>query len=291
MSISRQDEPVHICSVAPIEFRSRQVHSAPILDEDGNLQYNPDGFLKMTHRIEYVIPAAERGSYSVLPILHAGQQMMDTTMTGDSRPGYMFRAIWALDIAKSLVSKRTDNSLGSESGYGPGLGLIENPEPTTQELASLNHRQESWCRWLVTKADNDWIQGRRNLIGGTARSAAHYLGLDKSPEHEWVRSIKPDEYKSCFVCQERIRSASRSCPNCGDLIQYAVTYAVPAKELREADPFLAELVAKRRQQLAASKNVQDDLADENMRLSLENESFIARIAEIEKKITAMTAGA
>jgi hypothetical protein len=167
-------------------------------------------------RHEYKIPAADKEGYQVLAVDDAEQlvyvgdgRYLPTPVYADARDGMP-------GIAQDIADIFRSTGIAIEAG-GPGVGVIAGPEPTSAELAALRQRQLLWCKAACNKAESDWREQKRHLVGPVQRAMARWLG---EMQYEWVWRQEAAQVilKPCPLCMTQIDSNCVVCPQCNRVI-------------------------------------------------------------------------
>lgn len=186
----------------------------------------------------YHLPAAKPGEYVKLVVTGVVDPGIDYTTEPYTWVG---RPVPVDVVVEDLVRAFTRSQLEASDSAGPGIGPIRGEEPTREELEELRARQEKYARMLVEHADALFAKGDLFAITPLHRAMARWLGVE---DREWVRELSFKPTKHCIACTETIPVQARVCQFCRtDLVSFME--ANPDVD-RSADPFVAELVNKRR---------------------------------------------
>lgn len=166
-------------------------------------------FLELRHEgiKRYVMPAAPKGAYSTL-LVH-DTYAWNRNWHDDAFS--LFQApISAGVVAANLVQVWAQNQIGTEGGLGPGILICADLEPTEDEIAAANAKQEDYFRFLVNQADTFYGQDNLVAITGMHRLAAEWMGATR----EWRKPIEQVKLVACPACGEEIRNIAKVCRWC-----------------------------------------------------------------------------
>lgn len=190
---------VTICSIFPEELRHFMMHAGG--------------------RKEYYLPAVPKGSYALLKVYDTYTLTRDLSAAagaGDNRDdpaAYSMQRspVYCVGVAGALVRQWAEDAPGNASGAKPGIMVIERDRPTQLELDGLTETQTAYFRWLVMKADEYWITGKREYITNDHRRALRWLG---SEDRDWYKKIETVLFKRCPQCAEQINFLALGCKHC-----------------------------------------------------------------------------
>ncbi len=190
---------VTICSVFPEELRHIMMHAG--------------------RRKEYRLPAVPKGNYALLKVYDTYTLTRDLSAAAgagddvnDPHAHDMQRSpVHCSGVAGDLVRQWAQDAPGNASGAKPGIAVIEGDVPTQLELDQLTETQTAYFRWLVMKADESWITGKRENITNDHRRALRWLG---SEDRDWYRKIETVLFKRCPQCAEQINFEALGCKHC-----------------------------------------------------------------------------
>lgn len=206
-----------ICSIWPQDLRARRNHNGLTM---------------------YQMPAAPRGSYVTFTVYDTQQWInrpRDDRFQGDVEP----MPIPARIVAEDLVSTWGGDTLGSRSGYKPGIGIIASDSPTDAELASLRAGQSNLFHWLITDANGKHISGEGVLISDMHRMAAKEM-LDKGAERlPWFPVVDFAAVKDCPACGKQTEQKAKVCDKCHEnLVDWYLKYNLNL----DADPVIKAFI-------------------------------------------------
>ncbi len=242
----------YLCSVMPIGYSKEFAHLRAFKVEGMDKKGNPTFHTKFSNFTTHVMPPCRNPEdYHVLKVLDTKQRTMDTgamISQDDSTIRYVYRDIPAPIVRNSLVLQWSSGIGVSDSGGGPGIGPINGPEPSEQELENLRGRQRVWAEFLTTRADENWATGKRGEIKNVQRKMAAWLGITKADDHPWIIEWSTgDNVKKCLACTEAIYSGATTCKHCRvALIPYALDliakYGYTLNAIIKEDPEVAKKV-------------------------------------------------
>lgn len=240
-------DTVYICSVSPIELGEEIVMKYPLVDEDYNAITNEDDHVLYGNLATFKFKPSKKGEYFVMPIYDGAALIRDPTSFETGQTLLLERPQSARKIAQALINDLTGHDIGSPSGYTIGMEIIEGPVPTKEELAKLEEQRDGWCLYLVNQADRYYNNNEtRWKITDTHKAAAEALNIGHSPDHPWIRSIKPGDNKQCIACQEYIPSKALVCPKCQtNLMRFAAEAGLELDYIKAQDTFLYDLMNKK----------------------------------------------
>lgn len=205
---------VTICSIWPSDLSSWKLHA---------------GQLK-----QYFIPSVPKGKYAVLKVYDTYTMTRNTSVESDGPEGYQPSPIFCVGVAENLLKEWAEDAPGNASGSRPGISIIQGEKPTQSELDAMWARQTEYFRWLVKRADDYWIQGKREYISDDHRRALRWLG---SEDRQWFQEIAEVLKKRCPACAEEINSEATKCKHCQeDLVEWYKKRGVVPKD----DPAVAK---------------------------------------------------
>jgi len=168
----------------------------------------------MTH---YLLPAAKDGVPGLLPV-EAGYQR-EYLGFGSHRPTLVLgkeesarpEEDSAREIADDLLNEWSHPAIGMGTGLGPGIFICAGVTPTDEEIQPQLEKQIAWAQYIVDKADELWITGKRDEVKEGHRKAALWLGRDR----EWAQVGRTQLLtKACPYCGTTISGAAPVCPTC-----------------------------------------------------------------------------
>ena len=210
-------------------------------------------------RKEYKMPAVPKGSYALLRVYDtwtltrdlsraAGAESIDEWEDGTA----MQRSpVHCQAVADDLIRMWAQDAPGNASGAKPGVMIIGGDTPTQLELDGLNDMQITYFRWLVMKADDYWITGKREYITDDHRRALRWLG---SEERDWYKKINAVLLKRCPTCAEEINALATVCRYCAtNLVKFYRENGI--EPTYEQDPGVFQFIAqfKARQSVSEKK--------------------------------------
>src|SRR5262249_14470706 len=139
----------------------------------------------------YRMPGVPKGSYALLRVYDTYTVTRDLSravgadndMDGNS---YQQSPVHCDGVAADLMRIWAQDAPGNASGAKPGVMVLEGDKPIQSELDSLWRTQSEYFAWLVRKADEYWITGKRDYITDDHRRALRWLG---SEDREWFKKI------------------------------------------------------------------------------------------------------
>jgi hypothetical protein len=190
---------VTICSIYPEELRHIMLHAG--------------------RRKEYRFPAVPKGSYALLRVYDTYTLTRDLSKAAGAGndpndpdgTAMQQSPVHCYGVAEALIRHWAQDAPGNASGAKPGIMVIEGEKPTQFELDQLVAIQTEYFRWLVMKADEYWITGKREYITNDHRRALRWLG---SEDREWYKKIDTVLLKKCPACYEDINSMATVCKHC-----------------------------------------------------------------------------
>lgn len=160
----------------------------------------------------YFIPEVETGKYALLTVYDTFQVTRKFAESSEDEAEDTQRSpVSCVGIATDLLRLWAQDAPGNASGSSPGIMVIQGSEPTQMELDTLWAQQTEYFRWLVMKADEYWIIGKREYITEDHRRALRWLG---SEDRDWYKKINAVQFKTCPACGEDIRLMATVCPKC-----------------------------------------------------------------------------
>jgi hypothetical protein len=156
---------------------------------------------------QYVLEAPPKGGYSILPIERAYQKVYFGENVGNR-----WDPIEPQSIAENLIHVWAENIVGSGSGAGPGIFIIDHEKPTEKELKAARDRQEQFMSYLFDQADALYRAGKDpGQITQEMRDAAVWLG---HMSVEWLKPNAKQEMKKCPFCISDIPAGATVCRVC-----------------------------------------------------------------------------
>lgn len=160
------------------------------------------------------IDACKRGEFKTLKVIdhaersYVGQkQWTDIPVPCDGING----------LANDLVNEWSKQCLHGNMG-GPGVLVCAGEEPTSEEIDACVAQQTRWADYICTKAEEEWINGRKTNIGDVERDAARWLGRDA--EYEWVSDRGTFRNIACPLCSKPVSASAVVCPHCSNVINF-----------------------------------------------------------------------
>lgn len=211
---------VTICSIFPEELRHTMNHGGG--------------------RKEYRMPAVPKGSYALLRVYDTFTLTRDLSKAAaagndpnDPNAHDMQRSpVLCYGVAGDLIRHWAQDAPGNASGAKPGIMVLQGEKPTLFELEQLVATQTEYFRWLVMKADEFWITGKREYITNDHRRALRWLG---SEDREWYKKIDTVLLKKCPACYEDINSMATVCKHCDqNLVKFYSNVGIEVTE--DVDP-------------------------------------------------------
>jgi hypothetical protein len=169
---------------------------------------------------KYVLPAAEKGSYSTLEIYDAFQRIPDNDATqAIGRQVFHPSPIACRIIANDFFKEWVENRLGCGGGYRPGIGIIEGDKPSKEFLAALVPQQEAYAKGLYHDAQGMADKHQFRQITELHREMAKWLGLKAT----WIEDMETSkqDMKKCTECRMEIPADARVCHICRNVQQKA----------------------------------------------------------------------
>lgn len=201
---------VTICSVWPDDLSSWKLHG-------GRNQL-------------YRIPAVEKGKYALLKVYDTYTVTRNIAVESEGPEAYQNSPISCLGVAENLLKEWAEDAPGNASGARPGIMIIAGDTPTQTELDAMWASQTEYFRWLVKRADDYWIQGKREYISSDHRRALRWLG---SEDRDWFQEIAEVLKKRCYACAEEINTDAIVCKHCStNLVDFCIDQGVipPAED-------------------------------------------------------------
>ncbi len=192
---------VNIASIYPIERAD-----SPGIAFKASRPYHPE---KGKAYVEFQLPVATPDHpVIVLPIEDCFQNVY---MGQDV--GVRAELISALEIATDLARAWSGSTVGTESGFGPGVGVIEGPAPDQEWLAGQRARQNGYFQLLIQRGNDAERKVRPDLISREMRLAAKIMGKEDLP---WVKGAAEQlaDKINCPICTTKIPRAAIFCPHC-----------------------------------------------------------------------------
>ncbi len=188
----------------------------------------------------YQLPAAPRGSYSLLRVYDT-QEWCSRPDPTDGKQHWMPMPISAKVVADDLVCTWANDTLGKRSGFAPGIALIEGSEPTDDELAALRASQSALFDWYIKDAHGKHTRGQTTEITDIHRLAAREM-LDKGAERlAWFPTTIFAAVKECIACGQQIDAKSKVCDKCNtNLIDWYKKYNLSTDD----DPVIAAFMTR-----------------------------------------------
>ncbi len=219
---------VAICSIWPEELRMR---------------------MRNFHQKQFVMPAAPRGSYSLLYI-HDDGEYSNRPRPDSPEDDWIFLPKPAHVIATALVELWAKNMLGKPSGFYPGIGAVlgadldyldSHSDLPPAFLANLRSGQSALFDWYITDGNGKHIRGDHTEITDIHRMAAREM-LDKGAARlPWYHTTEFAAVKTCDACGDQINASAKVCPSCKEnLIDWYLKYDLDAS----GDPVIASAIAR-----------------------------------------------
>lgn len=156
----------------------------------------------------YRMPAAKQGSFETLVV--PDTYSWNRNFAADGFQLYA-AAIPATAVADNLITRWSTSMVGTKDGLGPGVLICKGAEPTEEEIAAVNARQQDYFRFLVNEADALFAQDNIKDITDTHRMAAEWMGTQDRP---WCKLTVRVEMRPCPACGESIRAGYDYCKHC-----------------------------------------------------------------------------
>lgn len=191
-----------------------------------------------SNRRLFVLPAAEKGKYTLLRFFDS-QQAVHNTNQQDSDERQMLPMPVSVDsIAQDFRLNWCSGYVGPMGKFPPGIDIIAGEFPTAAELATLNAKQERMCRALVEEADaieKGTVKGV--IIGNDHRDALEWMGSEK---RSWFRPIEKGYSKISVITGNHIPVEALA-DGGQDILEYYVKYDLDP--LMYQDTHVAKLFA------------------------------------------------
>ncbi len=168
-------------------------------------------------QVEYVIPAAPRGSYSKLVVFDTQQwiRRVFDAPGNEAREEILPAPLTAQQVAEDLVHTWAGDTLGARSGHRPGIKWILTEDPTPADMAELRTTQEALFNFFIVSANGFHLQGKGVEITDIHRMSAKYM-LDKGAERlPWYMIQEFSDMKACPKCAQQIGALVLGCQHCG----------------------------------------------------------------------------
>jgi hypothetical protein len=217
-----QPEPLYfdgLGAVAPRKLTICSVHFEP----------KTERFMHSRRRT-FFMPAAKKGSYSLLDVYDSQQAVRNTSDPEADSASFIAMPVPVETIANSLVSSWAGSFIGVMGRNRPGIDRIEGDKPTDKELARLNKWEEALCRAAVEEADKIEKGTQKGIITDFHRKALEWLDSEK---RTWYRPIELGHTKVSVVSGNRIPMAALA-DNGEDLIEYYVKYDLEPLDFEDA---------------------------------------------------------
>jgi hypothetical protein len=215
---------VTICSIYPGDLRKRVRHN-------GITVYAP------------------RGSYSVLHVYDT-QEWCNRPDPTDGASHWMPMPIPAHVVAEDLVNTWANDTLAHRSGFKPGIGIIQNDEPTKPEMKALRSGQSKLFDWYIMDAHGKFIRGESKEITDIHRLAAKEMLGEAAEGLEWFPKTVFMEVKRCPSCGKQILKAALRCQFCTEkLPQFYIDMGLEP----ENDPIVASAIDRIRNKKSGPK--------------------------------------
>ncbi len=212
--------------LAAMNFRPNSITIASVypIERVAERDYAPDPH---GGRTKFVLKAAAKGEYTTLTVVDSWQNTKDILNGNRDIP----LPVYALDIARDLISHWVTYCFGSSVDDGPGIMIIKGTEPTEEELAFMTASQKRMAERLIHAGDELAEKHQHKHITDVHRALARWMDYRAS----WIANLGA-EIKNCKVCYSPIHINSRICKECKmdpdrtyDA-QMAATAPVPAVE-------------------------------------------------------------
>lgn len=189
----------------------------------------------------FVLPAAEKGKFTVLRFFDSQQAVHNTAMQGDSDVReYLPMPVPVESIAQDFRSNWCAGYVGPMGRFPPGIDVIAGEYPTKVELDALNDRQERMCRALVEEGDAIEKGTIKNVrIGDDHRDALEWMGSEK---RSWFRPIEKGYSKVSVITGNHIPMEALA-DGGQDILEYYVKYDLDP--LMYQDEHAAKLFAEK----------------------------------------------
>jgi hypothetical protein len=151
-----------------------------------------------------ILKSPGKGQYMLTPV-YGRKENFDI---GDDRRGE--RTYSARTLAESFCHYGSEGTDTRDRG----AFVSDSATPSADELRGALARMEKYFMERVNTADTIYgrAPNRPELISDEARTAAHWLGVDRP----WLFKIEPTE--DCPVCGERLKAGVAMCRNCGAIL-------------------------------------------------------------------------
>ncbi len=168
--------------------------------------------LKLRHEgiKNYVMPAAEKGSFQTLLV----QDTFAWCRNFHADRKQLYPApVPASAVADNLLQRWSEGMVGTKDGLGPGILICAGLEPTPEEIAQANAKQDDYFRHLIAEADAfEANPNLKQMPTDVHRLAAEWMGTQ---DRKWFKPITRHALKSCPACAEEIREQAKICKHCG----------------------------------------------------------------------------
>lgn len=223
------------------QIGKRVIHSLPRnpLDKSTIVSLFPKEIIEFKPTIfpgKFIIPAAERDSFSLLTVEGASWYMPSAV----ERMPPMEIQVNSVELAKSIVNDYLSSIYLGDSTRGPGLfyvlgkhdkkSILGYSDPVTKQtfgdmLEVSKAKQKRWFLALIDASDRDWSKygGSPLAILEDAKIAAELLGMGDKP---WMANIQASNLSPCPACGEMINLNYPVCKHCHNIVN-----AGKAKEL------------------------------------------------------------
>src|SRR5262249_45118990 len=140
------------------------------------------------HRSLFHIDACKPGEHKLLKVIEHSELVYVGNKISSNVPVYPDQ------LASCLVNEWAANVTEGNKG-GPGILVCASDEPRAEELAAAHARQQSWADAICTRAEIDWINGRKANIDAIQREAAVWLG--RANDYDWVSDRGMARMQTC----------------------------------------------------------------------------------------------
>ena len=231
------------------------------LEATRNYSFSPDG----PFHTKFSIDGCKRGEHKTLEIVDMFErEYRGSGMYGTSPVYADTSGIKGVPpnggIAHDLLQDWSENRLGG-SVAKIGVFICAGDKPTKAELDAAEASQTRFCDYIITKADDDWVSGRKHLVGEFQRKCAEWLG---DTNHPWFVGNKGQMMATCPFCGMQKVGDVPVCQNCKhvtDPEKYALLMEIQEKVKAKLAEFKATLTEEQLKSPDVADLKHSDLAE------------------------------
>lgn len=160
---------------------------------------------------KYSIGAVKRGEEpKVIEVFDGFENKQDWMASSAKRRAWMSTLVPCERLVANILNYWAGNMVGIPAGIGPGIGMIANKEPTTQELEALTMRQVAFFEFEFASAERLAIEKKVGEITAPMKLSAEWLGRKVNWAATAFSNMVP-----CKFCRQEIPPDASVCHVCG----------------------------------------------------------------------------